>query len=427
MSNRLAREVGVRGALMLGLGSMVGTGVFVSLGVAAGVAGPAVVVSVAIAAAVAACNALSSAQLAAVHPVSGGTYEYGYRFLNPALGFTAGWMFLVAKSASAATAALGLAGYLLTALAPDAVEWARLVAPVIVLVVTATVAAGIRRSTQVNTVVVSVTLATLAFFVVSSLASANASRFTPFFAPEAGRTPVGALLYAAALAFVAYTGYGRIATLGEEITEPRRSIPRAIAVTVLITFLLYVAVAVSGVSVLGADGMAAAVSRTGAPLEVAAAETTGTIGRVVLTAGAATALLGVLLNLVLGLSRVLLAMGRRGDMPSVTARVSSGTPRTAVLVMGVVVAAISVVGDIRLTWSFSAVTVLTYYALTNLAALRLTDEQRRYPRWVSAAGLVGCLGLAGFVDWQVVLTAGVVLAVGMVWHLVARRSGGNES
>ena len=422
MNQQLTREVGVGGALMLGLGSMVGTGVFVSLGVAAGVAGPAVVLAVAIAAAVAACNALSSAQLAAAHPVSGGTYEYGYRFLTPILGFTAGWMFLVAKSASAATAALGLAGYLLTALAPEAIDIARLIAPMIVLAVTATVAAGIRRSTQVNTAIVSITLATLAFFVATSIANADTARFVPFFAPEAGRTPAGGLLSAAALAFVAYTGYGRIATLGEEITEPQRNIPRAIAVTVVVTFLLYLAVAASGVSILGADGMAAAVSRTGAPLEVAAAQTTGTLGRVVLTVGAATALLGVLLNLVLGLSRVLLAMGRRGDMPPAVARVGGGTPRVAVVVMGLVVAAISLVGDIRLTWSFSAVTVLTYYALTNLAALRLTDEQRRYPRWVSVAGLVGCLGLASFVEWQVVLTAGGVLATGILWHLLARRA-----
>src|SRR5690606_21506658 len=88
-----------------------GTGVFVSLGLAAGSAGPAVVAAVAIAAFVALCNALSSAQLAARHPVSGGTYEYGYTYLSPAAGFTAGWMFLCAKSASAATAALGFAGY----------------------------------------------------------------------------------------------------------------------------------------------------------------------------------------------------------------------------------------------------------------------------------------------------------------------------
>jgi len=419
-SARLERGVGVRGAVMLGLGSMVGTGVFVSLGVAAGITGPSVLLAVTLAAGVATCNALSSAQLAAAHPVSGGTYEYGYRYLSPLLGFIAGWMFLVAKSASAATAALGLAGYLLTALAPDLLP-ARVLAPILVVAVTAVVAGGIRRSAIVNTAIVAVTVSALVFFVLTSARSFSVEAFRPMFRPEAGRAPFGALMYASALSFVAYTGYGRIATLGEEITDPGRNIPRAIAVTVAITFLLYSSVVASGIGVLGADGMAAAVASTGAPLEVAAARTTGTIGRVVLTVGAATALLGVLLNLVLGLSRVLLAMGRRGDMPRAVSRVAGGTPRVAVIIMGLVVAGISLLGDIRLAWSFSAVTVLVYYALTNLAALRLGSAERRFPKWISAAGLVGCLGLAVFVDVTIALTALIVLAVGTGWHLAARR------
>lgn len=419
MQGQLTRGVGVGGALMLGLGSMVGTGVFVSLGVAAGITGPSVIVAVVIAAGVAACNALSSAQLAAAHPVSGGTYEYGYRFLVPLLGFAAGWMFLVAKSASAATAAIGLAGYLLTAIAPDHVGLARIVAPLLVIAVTATVAAGIRRSTQVNTVIVTVTITTLLFFVVTSIPRISGDSFLPFFDPEPGRSAPRALLYAAALSFVAFTGYGRIATLGEEIADPARNIPRAIAATVVVTGLLYVAVAASGVGIMGADGMAAAVETSGAPLEVAAERTMGTTGRIVLTVGASTALAGVLLNLVLGLSRVLLAMGRRADMPRALGVVTGGTPRAAVIVMGIVVAAISIIGNIRLTWSFSAVTVLVYYALTNLAALRLTTEQRRFPRWVSVLGLVGCLGLAAFVDLTVVAAAAGVLAAGVAWHLAA--------
>jgi APA family basic amino acid/polyamine antiporter len=111
--NQLRREVGVVGATMMGLGSIVGTGIFVSMGIAAGSAGPAVVLAIALSALIAVCNGLSSAQLAAAHPVSGGTYEYGYRWLHPSLGFLAGWMFVCAKTASAATAALGFSGYVL--------------------------------------------------------------------------------------------------------------------------------------------------------------------------------------------------------------------------------------------------------------------------------------------------------------------------
>ena len=146
---------------MMGLGSMVGTGVFVSIGIAAGVAGPPVILAIVIAACVATCNALSSAQLAASHAVSGGTYEYGYRYLGPSLGFTAGWMFLCAKTASAATAALGFSAYLLRLVSGD-LRLMPLLAIGAVVLFTLLVLGGIRRSSWMNTAIVSVTLLALA-------------------------------------------------------------------------------------------------------------------------------------------------------------------------------------------------------------------------------------------------------------------------
>lgn len=422
MSELLRRELGLPGAIFVGLGSILGTGVFVSLGIAAGITGPSVILAVFIAALVATANALSSAQLAAAHPVSGGTYEYGYTFLTPLAGFSAGWMFLVAKSASAATAALGFAGYALSLLYPSAVEgYQTVVALILVALLTAIVAAGVRRTTPVNIIIVSITLISLVAFIAIALPFLELSRFSPFLVPEAGRTPIGGLLYAAALSFVAYTGYGRIATLGEEVKEPRKTIPRAVLTTISITMVIYVLVAVAGVGVLGASGMALMTRESGAPLEVAAGSLIGTPGRLILAVGAVTAMVGVLLNLLLGLSRVLLAMGRRGDMPSLFAKVRRNTPLPAVLAMGGVVFAIVLVGDVRLTWSFSAVTVLIYYALTNGAALALPSEQRLYPKWISLFGLFGCLSLALFVDPAILLTAGLVLLIGLIWFALRRR------
>ena len=156
----LKRELGVFGATMMGLGSIIGTGVFVSIGIAAGIAGPAVVIAIAIAAAVATCNALNSAQLAANHPMSGGTYEYGYRYLKPWLGFAAGWMFLCAKTASAATAALGFSGYVLNFLGQDT-SWLIPLAIGTVVILTAIVLSGIRLSNRVNIFIVSITLSVI--------------------------------------------------------------------------------------------------------------------------------------------------------------------------------------------------------------------------------------------------------------------------
>ena len=418
---RLARVVGVPGAVLMGLGSIVGTGIFVSIGVAAGVAGPAVVIAVALAAVLATLNGLSSAQLAASHPVSGGTYEYGYEYLSPALGFTAGWMFLCAKSASAATAALGLAGYTLAAFGVFDHRARIALGLAVVIAVTALLVGGMRRSNRANVAIVSCTLLALLAFVLAGLPAAvegAAARFDGVF----GDVRAPDLLHATALMFVAYTGYARIATLGEEIRNPERSIPRAITWALLTTTALYVAVAVVAVSAVGAGALANATEQAAAPLEIVAREFDFPQVSRLVAIGAITAMGGVLLNLLLGLSRVLLAMGRRGDMPPALAEVDARerSPRRAVVVTGVGIAGLTLIGSVETTWSFSAFTVLVYYALTNLAALRLPADRRRYPRAVPTLGLLGCLGLAFWVDPRIWLAGLVLIALGLGWHLLAR-------
>lgn len=425
----LVRAVGVPGAVLLGLGSILGTGIFVSIGIAASVTGPSVILAVVAAAVVATFNGLSSAQLAANHPVSGGSYEYGYRYLNPMLGFTAGWMFLCAKSASAATAALGFAGYLLAWAGYSIASYRVALALVGIAVLTAVVAGGIGRSNRANTVIVGLTLLALSAFVLfglpSAVAGASEHLDTSFPGNLEGTCPAD-FLHATALMFVAYTGYGRIATLGEEVHDPRRSIPRAIIVTLVATATIYVLVAFVAVASAGAEGLAEATKQAAAPLEIIASGFAlpapwGPAVSWLVAAGAVTAMLGVLLNLLLGLSRVVLAMARRGDMPGVFARVEakSSSPVAAVLLVGGIIAGLVTIGSIKTTWSFSAFTVLVYYALTNLAALRLPREARLYPRWIPATGLVCCLGLAFWVE-PTIWAAGLgLILMGLVWHSIA--------
>ncbi|WP_437227665.1 APC family permease [Planctomicrobium sp. SH661] len=426
----LRREVGLLGAVMMGLGSIVGTGVFVSIAVATEAAGPSVILAIGVAALVAACNGLSSAQLAAAHPVSGGTYEYGYRWLTPSMGFLAGWMFLCAKSASAATAALGFSGYLLNWINPDFQSWRVPLAAATVIVMTLLVMSGIRRSSRTNTVIVCVTIFTLAVFIVAGFPAAisrGTSHLKPFFAPVSPDTLPGAgFLRGCALMFVAYTGYGRIATMAEEVSSPRRTIPTAIMVTLLISMILYVAVGTVGVAAVGADIMASSVAGQSAPLVLIAKNFNTTSVAGIVSAGAMTAMLGVLLNLLLGLSRVVLAMARRGDLPRALASVHERTssPARAILTVGVVTLALVLSGDTRLTWSFSAFTVLVYYAITNLAALRVSSEDRRYPVLIPCIGLSACLILAFCVDPRVWGSGLGVIAIGAVCHRIARRQTG---
>lgn len=404
---------------MLGLGSIVGTGVFVSVGLAADIAGAGAVVAVAIAAGVAACNGLSSAQLAAAHPVSGGSYEYGYRLLHPAVGFTAGWLFVCAKTASAATAALGFAGYIAAALGADGRWMAIAIAVTACAGVTALVAGGVERSSRVNAVIVSIALVALIAFVVAGASrAADAAAALPWADSLSSRR----LLEATALMFVAYTGYGRIATLGEEVREPRRVIPRAIVIALAVSMVLYIAVAMVAIAAIGPERLGAAARTGGAPLTEAARGLGHPALAWAIAVGAAAAMLGVLLNLVLGVSRVILAMARRRDLPSRLARVrqATGSPRAAVVATGVLIVALIAVGDVRATWSFSAFTVLVYYAITNLAALRLPAGSRLFPRPIAVAGLVACAGLAFWVEARVWLIGLAVIAAGLIWFTVAR-------
>ena len=418
----LLRVVRLPGAVLLGLGSIVGTGAFVSIGIAAGVAGPSVGPAILLAGLLAACNGLSSAQLAAAHPVSGGTYEYGYRILSPVLGFTAGWMFLSAKSASAATAALGFAGYVL-----DTAGWGghspRIVLGLVaVAAVTGLVWHGMELSNRANALIVGVTLAALTAFVIVGLPAATAGSADNLSGLLPSRSGYRGFLEATALMFVAYTGYGRIATLGEEVRDPSHTIPRAIVVTLVISALLYAGIGVVAVGTLGAEALARVTETTAAPLEAAARSFSGPALAGILTMGAITAMLGVLLNLVLGLSRVLLAMARRGDVPGRLSRVEGArnSPVAAVLTVGIIIGGLALLGDVKTTWSFSAFTVLVYYALTNLAALRLPPEARRFPRWIAVAGLLGCLGLAFWVEWRIWAAGLAVIAAGLAWRTLMR-------
>lgn len=416
----LRRSIGFFGAVGLGLGSILGTGVFVSLALVTGVAGSWSPLAVALAGLLAACNGLSSAQLASAHPVSGGTYEYGHKYVHPLAGYLAGWMFLIAKSASAATAALGFAAYLIKGMGIES-GWLYPVplALAIVLVITALASGGLRRSNAVNSIIVSITLSALGAFVVACLYSLGQNGSNSVFSltalREDGMRP-RALFEATALAFVAYAGYGRIATMGEEVTQPRRTIPRAIVVTLLISMALYLAVVMVSIGVMGAQPFADAVKFGHAPLEQVAQSLSYQEIANFIAFGATIAMAGVLLNLVLGLSRVILAMARRGEMPlSLSVLTAAGeSPKRAVFAVGALIAALVSLGDIAMTWSLSAFCVLIYYGTTNLAALRMSKEERLYPRWISWAGLFGCLSLVFFIEGQTAVMGGSMLIFGLM-------------
>lgn len=411
LPNTLRRELTLLDAVAVGLGAIIGAGIYVVTGVAAGVAGPAFVVGLAIAGLVAACNALSSAQLAATYPQAGGTYEYGYQVLHPWAGFGAGWMFLASKLAAAGTVALGFAGYL-SALWPGLPG--RLVAVSSIVVLTAVNLVGIKKAGRLNLAIVVVSVGALVYLIVAGAPAFDVANLRPF-APQGAR----GVLRSAALLFFAYTGYARLATLGEEVQAPRRTIPRAIAISLGIASLLYVLVSLVAVGGVGAEALAG----TSAPLQRAAASfRLPGVGQAV-AAGATVAMLGVLLSQLLGISRMLYAMARRGDLPAAMGHVDArfGVPDRAIVLTGLVAISVALFGTLESIVAAASFAILFYYGVANLAAWRMPRENKLYPDGVPLLGLVSCILLATTLPLRTIVSGLILLAVGALWRWLWRR------
>lgn len=399
----LQRRLSTTDAVVIGLGSMIGAGVFVVFGPAAAAAGTGLLLALVVAAVVAWCNATSSARLAARYPHSGGTYVYGRERLGAFWGYLAGWSFIVGKTASCAAMALTVGLYVWPAHAHP-------VAAAAVAGLTAVNYRGIQKSALLTRVIVAVVLAVLAGVIAAVLLSGRAHAARIGVAGDAT-----GILQAAGLLFFAFAGYARIATLGEEVRDPARTIPRAIRLALLITLAVYAALAVLLMAILGAELPSAA-----APL-VEAARAAGASWLVpVVTVGAAVAALGSLLSLILGVSRTGLAMARDGHLPAALAVVHPrfGVPHRAEVTVGLVVAAVAAVADIRSAIGFSSFAVLVYYAIANASAWTLDTSPAR--RAVPVLGLAGCALLAVCLPAGSVLAGAMVLLAGAALYTAAR-------
>lgn len=412
-SPELRRELGLGDAVITGLGAMIGAGIFVTLAPTAGAAGPGLLIALAIAAIVAYCNANSSARLAAKYPSAGGTYVYGRERLGMFWGYLAGWGFVVGKTASCAAMALTAGFYLW----PD---HAHAVAVAVTLSLTAINYVGIQKSAWVIRLLVAVVLVVLLSVVVAVAASpdVDAARLDP----TSGLSATG-LLEAAGLWFFAFAGYARIATLGEEVRDPVRTISSAITIALAVVVAIYALVAVAALAVMGADTL----SDSHAPL-VDVVRAAGRPALVpVVTIGAALAALGALLTLILGVSRTTLAMARDGHLPRALAAVHPRfhVPHRAEVAVGIVVAVLAATFDVRDAIGFSAFAVLIYYAIANLSALTLAGPRQWWRKAVPVVGLLGCLVLGFSLPLTSVIAGVGVLAIGAAFYglrLLRRRS-----
>ena len=399
----LSRRLGLGGAVFIGLGSMIGAGVFAVFAPAAGAAGSGLLLSLALAAIVAACNATSSAQLAAVYPQSGGSYVYGRERLGHWWGFLAGWSFVIGKSASCAAMALTFAAYA----APDA--WERPVAAVAVITLAAVNYHGVTRTARLTMIIVIVVLAVLAVVVAAGL-STGLPRLA-WTAPGPGAAAGYGILQAAGLLFFAFAGYARIATMGEEVREPARTIPRAILIALGAAVLVYASVAIALLGVLGGAELAA----TDEPLSAAVQAGGWPWAVPFVQVGGAAASLGALLALMAGIGRTSLAMARESDLPRWLAAVHPRyrVPHRAEVVLAIVVTTLVLALDLRGAIGFSSFGVLLYYFVANLAAFTQPPAHRRFPRLLQVLGMAGCAVLALTLPPPSVLGGLLVVAIGV--------------
>ena len=409
----LDRRLGLGDAVFIGLGSMIGAGVFAVYGPAARAAGTGMLVGLAVAAVVAYCNATASAQLAAAYPFAGGTYRYGREVLGDWWGYLAGWGFMVGKTASCAAMALTFAAYVAPA------GWQRAVAAGVVVVLALVNCAGVTRTAVLTRVLVSLVLVSLVVACVACFSGGSSAGLSGWASPHHG---VYGVLQSAGLLFFAFAGYARIATLGEEVREPERVIPRAILAALAGAVVVYAVVAVAVLSVLGASGTAASSAPVADAVRVVADPWAVGVVRV----GAALASAGALLALIAGLGRTGLAMARERDLPGWLDAVHPRfrVPHRAELSVAAVVVVLVLTTDLRGAIGFSSFGVLLYYFVANAAAYAQGSAARRFPRWLQLLGCTGCLVLVATLPWGAVLGGLAVFAVGLALRWVRVRGVG---
>lgn len=403
----LARRLTLRDAVAIGLGSMIGAGVFSVWGPASTVAGSGLLIALAVAAVVAFCNATASAQLAAAHPVAGGTYAYARAEIGPWWGFVAGWGFVIGKIASCAAMAMTFAAYAAPA------GWRVPIAVLAVAALCVVNCLGVTRTALVTRILVVVSLLGLAVVVAAGLSSAPTAAPAPL--PDA--TAYG-VLQGAGLLFFAFAGYARIATMGEEVVDPARTIPRAIVLALGGAVLVYALVAIVTSLVLGADA-----ATTTAPLAEVVSRSGWDGAMPLVRIAAATASLGALLALLTGIGRTTLAMAREADLPRFLSAVEERhhVPRRAEIVVAAIVIAIVLVADLRGAIGFSSFGVLLYYLIANAAAFRQHGTARRYPRWLQVVGALGCLVLVNSLPVVASLIGTGVVLAGVAYRMVRLR------
>ena len=404
----LKPSLGLFDATAISVGAIIGAGIFVVTGIAAGYAGSALVVSMLIAAIISLLTALSFAELTAWQPKEGSIYEYTYQLISPFAGFLTGWMWILSNTFAGAAVSLGFAHYL-TALFP--ILPANWIAAILCIAFTMLNFFGIRQSALINNFLVAAKLLILAFFIILGLAYINPSNFTPFAPFQVG------VFYGACYIFFAYGGFARVAVIAEEVKDAKRNVPKAILLSVIISTIVYILVGVVAIGLVGAPELA----NSNSPLTKAINITGNTAAAYIISIGGLLATASVLLTAILGVSRMAYAMARRKDIPQTLSKLHSkyNTPYYSIWIIGALMALLALFIDLTKVVAISTFALLFYYTLANASAIRLKVQKRLYPRFVPVLGAITCLALLIFILFaspQAWIIGAAGLATGMICY-----------
>jgi APA family basic amino acid/polyamine antiporter len=404
----LKPTLGLWDATAISIGAIVGAGIYVVTGIAAGSAGSALIVSMLLAAAISMLTAMSFAELTAWKPIEGSIYEYTYQLISPFAGFLTGWMWVISNTFAGAAVSLGFASYLCAlypALPPN------VVAAVFCFLFTALNFLGIRQSALLNNVLVAAKLSILGFFVIYGFFHINPSNFASFNPFQAG------VLSGAFYIFFAYGGFARVAVIAEEVKDAKRNVPRAIMLSLAISTVVYILVGFVAVGLVDASRLASSSS----PLAEAISVTNNSFAFYTVSAGGLIATASVLLTAILGVSRMAYAMARRKDLPQALSRLHPkyGTPHLSIWIVGVTMILLVLFVDITKVVAISNFALLFYYTLANVSALRLKTHNRMYPKIVSVLGVTLCVALLIFTFYalpQAWIIGVATLAAGIIYY-----------
>ena len=412
--SELKPTLGLFDATAISVGAIIGAGIFVVTGIAAGYAGSALVVSMLIAAIISLLTALSFAELTAWQPKEGSIYEYSYQLISPFAGFLTGWMWILSNTFAGAAVSLGFAHYL-TAIFP--ILQANLVAAILCIAFTALNFFGVRQSALINNFLVVAKLLILAFFIIFGLAYINPSNFTPFAPFQVG------VLYGACYIFFAYGGFARVAVIAEEVKDAKRNVPRAILLSLIISTIVYILVGLIAVGLIGASQL----SDPNSPSLTHAINATGNVAAFyIVSAGGLLATASVLLTAILGVSRMAYAMARRKDIPQALSKLHSkyNTPYYSIWIIGALMTLLVLLIDLTKVVAISTFALLFYYALANVSALRLKVQKRLYPQFVPVLGTLTCLALLIFILFAstIAWVIGVAgLTAGAIYYIAKKK------